>query len=642
MSETGFTRAYKADDDLFGAPLMASSLNLPTLPTATPSTITLVSTTTEQSENATSISQRSVSPTMTVVSPTAASGKPSTAEPSASISSPSPRKGSAFWLCYAAVCICTFVSALDITSIPTSLPSIIKDLSGTAASSWVGSSYTLASAALVPFTGNLANIFGRRPIMLGSIILFAIGSALAGSAQSMEWLIIARIVQGMGGGGMTGLSSIIVADLVPLAERGAYQGFKTMMWTCAAGVGPILGGALSEKASWRWLFYINIPASAFAFVFVLVFLQVRTPTGDIWSKLALVDWFGNFLLISGTILSNMSLTWAGVKYAWTDVHVLAPLITGLTLMVAFVIYEKYIPTVPTMHWEVITNRTALASLVATFFNGITSISIICQSDQSLTYTLVKSLTTHLDFLPLFFQGVFLASPMQSAIYSIPSELLISPFSFLNGIVVLKLKRYLPGNYVGWALVLIGFGLVSIMGAKTSLAVRVVSQIIVASGTGIVISSLPFPLMAPIPVERLGSALAFQAFLRTVSQTWGITISAAILQNIVRHKFPARFLKQLPPGSDFAFAAISRIASLPDPLQQEVRSAFGHGISAIYRVMIGVAALGFLCVLFMKEVPMRSKVDQKFTLKDSGEKPDAEKSPTEVEHVEKNVTGTFLL
>ncbi|KAJ7123621.1 MFS multidrug transporter [Mycena epipterygia] len=527
---------------------------------------------------------------------------PETPEPS--VSSPSPRKGSAFWLSYAAVCICTLVSALDITAIPTSLPSMIKDLSGSTDSSWVGSSYTLASAALVPFTGNLANIFGRRPIMLGSIIIFALGSALAGSARSMEGLIIARVVQGMGGGGMMGLSSIIVADLVPLAERGLYQGFKTMMWTSASGIGPILGGALSEKASWRWLFYINVPASAFAFIFVLFFLQVRTPGGNVWSKLAAVDWLGNVLIITGTVLSNISLTWAGVRYAWSDARVLAPLIAGLALLVAFVVYEKYVPRVPTMPWEAVTDRTALASLIATFLNGITSISIIY-------------------FLPLFFQAVFLASPLQSAIYSLPSEILVSPFNFLNGIVVMKAKRYLPGNYVGWVLIVFGFALLSMLGTESTQAVRAVSQVVLACGTGIAISSLSYPLMAPIPAEQVASALAFQAFLRTFSQTWGITISASILQNTVKREFPAQFIQELPAGSDFAFAAIPRIAALPEPLQQQVKVAFSHGIRDLYRVMIGVAGLGFVCVLFMKEVPMRSEVDKRFALKESGKEADVE-------------------
>ncbi|KAF7377260.1 Iron permease [Mycena sanguinolenta] len=535
----------------------------------------------------------------TVLDPTSSgSGDAENAPSSSDDASPSPRKGSSFWLSYAAVCICTFVSALDITSIPTSLPSIIESLSGGAASSWVGSSYTLASAALVPFTGNLANIFGRRPIMLGSIVLFALGSALSGSAQSMEWLIVARVVQGMGGGGMTSLSSIIVADL---------------------------GGTLSEKASWRWLFYINLPASAVAFLFVLVFLRVRTPSGDMWDKLTLVDWLGNCLLIAGTILSNISLTWAGVRYAWTDVRVLAPLIGGIALMVAFVIYEKNIRAVPTIHWEVITNRTALASPDRHVFQRDNQhIHHMCARPSPLS---IINNDFRSDFLPIFFQAVFLASPLESAIYSLPSALPISPFSFLNGIVVLKAKRYLPGNYIGWALIVVGFGIMSILGAGSSPAIRLVSQIIVATGTGIVISSLPFALMAPIPVERLGSALAFQAFLRTLSQTWGITISAAILQNTVKHHFPVQFIKELPSGSDFAFSALSRIAALPEPLQQEVKIAFGQGISAIYRVMIGVSGLGFLCVLFMKEVPMREDVDKKFGLKEKrssrGDGPDVE-------------------
>jgi hypothetical protein len=155
-----------------------------------------------------------------------------------------------------------------------------------------------------------------------------------------------------------------------------------------------------------------------------------------------------------------------------------------------------------------------------------------------------------------------------------------------------------------------------------------------------ISSLPFPLMAPIPVERLGSALAFQTFLRTLSQAWGITICASILQNTVKRRFPAKFLEELPAGSDFAFAALSRIAKLPEPMQSEVKAAFAHGISTIYQAMIGVAGLGFLCVFFMKEVPMRSKVDQTFTLKKNGETPDVEavqkqnQDEGEVEHVEK--------
>ncbi|KAJ7670009.1 hypothetical protein DFH06DRAFT_981308, partial [Mycena polygramma] len=358
-------------------------------------------------------------------------------------------------------------------------------------------------------------------------------------------------------------------------------------------------GALSEKATWRILFWINLPASASAFLFVLLFLQVRTPAGGVWGKLVTVDWLCVHLSVHPNILADPYHISPGVRYTaytWTDAHVLAPLITGLALMVVFVVYEKYVPQVPTMHWDVVTNQTAIASLIATFLNGITSISIICTCISTYPFQ------PHANVAPGF---------------------LMSPSSFLHGPVVLKVKRYLPGNCIGWAVVVIGFGIVSMLRADTSLAVRVVSQILVAAGMGIVISALPFPLMAHIPVERVGSALAFQAFLRTLSQTRGITISASILQNTVKRRFPARFVKELPDGSDFAYAALTRIAALPEPLQHEVKVPFGEGISAIYRVMIGVAALGFVCPLFMKEVPMRGKVDPKFALKERDEKVDEE-------------------
>ncbi|KAJ7123628.1 hypothetical protein C8R44DRAFT_875811 [Mycena epipterygia] len=363
-------------------------------------------------------------------------------------------------------------------------------------------------------------------------------------------------------------------DEAIVASNSVVWGFKTMIWTCASGFGPILGGALSEKASWRWLFYINAPgpASASAFIFVLFFLQMRTPEGNVWSKLALVDWLGNVLIITGTVLSNLSLTWAGVRYAWSDARVLAPLIAGLALMVAFVVYEKYVPRVPTMPWEAVTDRTALASLIATFLNGITSMSIIY-------------------FLPLFFQAVFLASPMQSAIYSLPSKILVSPFN-LNGIVVMKVKCYLPGNYVGWVLIVVGFALLSMLSAKL---IRILSDFL-----------LVVPTHSTHPRRTSGICARIPEFLADLLANVGITISASILQNTVEREFPAQFIAELPAGSDLAFAAISGIASLPAPLQQQVQAAFGHGIRDLYRVMMGVVGLGFVCVLFMKEVPMRSE------------------------------------
>ena len=220
--------------------------------------------------------------------------EPSTAsEPDVPTPSPSTgfRKGSAFWLTFVAVLVCTFVSALDLTAVSIALPTITESLSGGGKFVWIGSAYGLASAAILPLSGRFADAFGRRPVMLASVGLFFVGSALAGAAQNMNMLIAARseflqpcelsrsahapgraAVQGIGSGGILNLSEIIVSDLVPLAERGMFMGIVSGVWAIASGVGPpavsrtVLsivssnlsvsnqGGALAQENAWRWIF----------------------------------------------------------------------------------------------------------------------------------------------------------------------------------------------------------------------------------------------------------------------------------------------------------------------------------------------------------------------------------------------------
>lgn len=194
----------------------------------------------------------------------------------------SPPKGRAFWLTFVAVVMTLFLGALDLTAVSTALPTITADLGGGDDFVWVGASYALSSTAFLPLSGKLADIFGRKSIMLISIALFALGSALSGAAQNMNMMIAARsmsvcgfsfrsdvsvAVQGVGGGGIINLTEIITSDLVPLAERGLYQGMLGLTWSLASAIGPpivradsifypadiLQGGALAQS-SWRWLF----------------------------------------------------------------------------------------------------------------------------------------------------------------------------------------------------------------------------------------------------------------------------------------------------------------------------------------------------------------------------------------------------
>ncbi|KAJ7435210.1 iron permease [Mycena galericulata] len=520
-------------------------------------------------------------------------------------------KSRSFYLSFVAIMAAVFLSALDLTAVGTALPTIAEALNDTRGDYiWVGSAYALSSTAFIPLSGNLSDVFGRKIVMLGSIVLFVIGSALAGASQNMSMMIAARTIQGLGGGGILTLTEILTADLVPLAERGLYQGLVALVWAAAAFSGPPIGGALANKGmkTWRWLFYLNLPVGGLAFFLVLIFLSVHRPAGSVRDKMAKVDWVGNAIIIVGTGLAIIGLTWGGTRYPWGSAQVLAPLIIGLALIVIFIIYEAKVPVSPTIPRDVVSNRTSLSGLLATAMHGILIMAMIY-------------------YVPVFFQACFGASPLRSAVDFLPGALTTTPFGFVTGAAIMISKKYRVINWIGWVATVIGFGLFSTIRADTSTGKWVVYQIVCALGVGTLFGAPVFPILAPLPNNRAAPALALFSFTRAFSQTWGLAIASSILQNELKKKLPAAFVAQFPPGSEIAYAAIPAIRKLEGPLRLEVQTAFGDSMAAIWQTMIGIAGLGFLFSLFMAEVPMSTEVDENYALKDknrNAQSSDAEK------------------
>ncbi|GJE91675.1 MFS general substrate transporter [Phanerochaete sordida] len=462
------------------------------------------------------------------------------------------RKGARFWLILLAICVSLFLSALEYTAVSTALPTIVHDLQGNDFV-WVASAYALASTALLPMTGGLAQIFGRRPTMLGSQALFALGSALCGAAQNMRWLIAARTIQGAGGGGILAIASIIISDLVPLKERATYNGIIGFVWAIACSLGPVIGGSLTERGQWRWLFYLNLPIGGFAAALVVLFLRLKTPPGSVREKLGRMDWIGNALIIASSTSCVLGLTWGGIRYPWTSSHVLAPLMTGIIGIVVFLVYEAIFPREPIIPFTLVSNCTSLSGYIQTFIAPVQSLAAIY-------------------FIPIYFQACRDASPIRSGVEMFGYGLTVGPFLILTGISISITKRYRVQLWLAWVLVMVGMGLCSTVSADSPLAHAIGYWVLPGIGTGIIYAGTYFPVLAPLPVSENAHALAFFAFCRSFAGVWGVTIGTAVLQTQLTHKLPREFVDQFPDGVEIAYSIVPVIPTLPEPFRTQHRSS----------------------------------------------------------------------
>ncbi|KAI9060770.1 iron permease [Trametes sanguinea] len=509
----------------------------------------------------------------------------------------SPPKTASFWLSLLTITIATFLAALDTSAVSTALPTIINHFHGQQFV-WIGSAYTLAGVAILPLSGHFANLFGRRPVLLAGLLLFAFGSALCGGAQSMAMLIGGRTVQGLGSGVILALTEIILADLVPLRERGAYQGAIGLIWSVASIIGPLVGGAFAQRKDWTWrgLFYLNLPLTGISLILCVFFLNLKTPRAPLSERLSKIDWIGNLLIIGSTTSALLGLTWGGIQFSWGSANVLVPLIIGFVGIFAWVVYEIYVPVEPTIPFRLLTNRTSLSGYIGTALHGFV-------------------ISAALFYLPVYFQACKDSSPVGSGVNMLPYSLSIAPFAIVAGATATGMNKYRPQNIIAWACITIGMGLQSTLGADAATRNWIGFQIVAGIGFGLLFTATTFPILAPLPVEVNASALSFFIFIRTFFQAWGITVGATVLQNQLRSRLPGDFLSSLPQGAEIAYSIIPQVPGLAEPLKDQVRAAFADALKVLWEVMIAVAGVGFLSAFLMREISMQRSVDEAWGLEE---------------------------
>ncbi|GAA5873464.1 hypothetical protein JCM8547_005439 [Rhodosporidiobolus lusitaniae] len=514
------------------------------------------------------------------------------------------KKGLRFWLIFASLLLATFEAAIEQTALSTALPTISASLSSGSGDStadvWVPNAYMVCSAAFIPWSGGLANIIGRRPIMLAGLGLFTLGSILCAVASNMNTMLAGRGIQGAGGGIIFAIVEILLSDLVPLAERGVYQGAFSATWSVASAVGPIVGGAFASfdngYAGWRWLFWINLPLSAICAVVVVFCVKLKTPEGSAREKLAKMDWIGNFLFIPSISVLILGLVWGGSSYPWRSAHVIAPIVCGALGLIAWFFVEKHYVQYPTVPFKALGNRTSIIGFVTSFLHGIVAMGVYY-------------------YWPAYFQSAKATTSIGSAVNFLPIVCVVSPMAMLTGLSINGWQRYKAQNVAGWILLTIGVGLLSITDEATGKAGWVLIPMVSALGIGINYAAPVFAVLAPLAPSLAGSALAFQMLVRTFGNVLGISIGSTALTNVLGQKLPQEFIDRVPGGLSGAYAAIPEIRHLEEPLKHEVQVAFAKALRVVWLVMIPFAAVSFFISLFMRNLPLNADVDDTFGIKE---------------------------
>src|SRR4051794_23128693 len=228
-----------------------------------------------------------------------------------------------------------FLAALDQTIVSTALPTIVGELGGLSKLSWVVTAYLLTSTVATPLYGKLSDLYGRKLLFQSAIVIFLIGSALAGLSQNMEQLILFRGIQGIGGGGLMAMAFAVIGGVVPPRERGRYTGYMGSVFAVASVAGPLLGGFFVDNFSWRWVFYINVPIGIAALFITSSVLKL--PVHRIKAR---VDFEGAALLVAGVSTLLLMLVWGGNEYEWTSPTIIGLGVSSLVLLVGFVFWER--------------------------------------------------------------------------------------------------------------------------------------------------------------------------------------------------------------------------------------------------------------------------------------------------------------
>ena len=478
-----------------------------------------------------------------------------------------------------------FVSILAGTVVATSLPLIVSDLQGDqSAYTWVVTGTLLATTVSTPVWGKFADLFNRKLLIQVALVVFVLGSALAGFSEDTGTLIAFRILQGLGAGGLAALSQIIMADIISPRERGKYAGLFGAVMALGTIGGPLLGGVVTDAFGWRWNFFIALPVAVVAIILLQVTLHLPARVKRVVS----IDYLGIVLIGGGVSLLLIWVTLAGKSFAWAPLPSFAMVLGAAILLIAAVIVE-FRAKEPIIPLDLFKNRTVTLAVIASLAVGVAMFGTSV-------------------FLSQYMQLARGATPTQSGLLTIPmmGGLLIASTVFGN--LISRTGKWKAIMVSGSVLVLAGSLLLGSLRFDTSLVFVGVFMFILGAGVGMIMQNLVLVVQNTVETTHLGVATSTVTFFRSLGGTIGVSVMGSVLGTLV-----AQYIRDgtatLSPANQLAAmqtlgdGTIPQVSLLPAALRVVVESAYGTGVGNVFLIMVPLAIITLVMIALLPNIPL---------------------------------------
>ncbi|GAA3379043.1 MDR family MFS transporter [Streptomyces racemochromogenes] len=482
-----------------------------------------------------------------------------------------------------------FVAILSSTIVSNALPQIISDLGGTQSSyTWVVTAALLSMTAATPLWGKLSDLFSKKLLVQISLVIYVLGSVVAGMSQNTGMLIACRVVQGIGVGGLSALAQIVMAAMISPRERGRYSGYLGAVFAVATVGGPLLGGVITDTdwLGWRWCFYVGVPFAVIALIVLQKTLRLPVVRRDVK-----VDWLGAFLISGAVSLLLIWVTQAGDSYDWISWTTLAMTGGAVVLGLLFLLVESRASD-PIIPLRLFRNKTISLASAASLFVGIAMFSGTV-------------------FFSQYFQLARGESPTMSGLLTIPMIGGLFVSSTVSGQIITKTGKWKAWLVSGGVLLTAGLGLLGTLRYDTPYWHIAIYMALTGLGLGMMMQNLVLATQNQVAPEDLGAASSVVTFFRSLGGAMGVSALGAVMANRVTHYVHDGLAALGPKAAAMghggtAGGGIPDLDKLPAPFRTVIESAYGHGVGDVFLYAAPSALLALLLVLFIKEVALKSK------------------------------------